>query len=118
MKYVSGDAPIVIASGAEAQLIIAEQKLRSGSLGEAEAILNGLRADHWGLDPLTLSGTLTDDLRVLARERARELYLTGERIATLRRLLDDGVDLFPTGKRGSDTCFPLPERETDTNPNT
>ncbi len=56
MKYVTGDAPIVVASGAEAQLIIAEQKLRAGSLGEAETILNGLRADPWGLGPITLSG--------------------------------------------------------------
>ena len=118
MVYVSGNAPIVVASGAEAQLIMAEQKLRAGDSGGAAQIVNALRADHWGLEPIAFSGTLGEDLRVMARERARELYLTGERIGTLRRLLADGVDLFPTGKSGSDTCFPLPERETDTNPNT
>jgi len=118
MKYTSGDAPIVVASGAEAQLIVAESMIRSGNRAGAETILNGLRASHWGLPALTLSGTPAEDLRVLARERARELYLTGERIATLRRLLTDGIDLFPTPKIGTATCFPLPERETDTNPNT
>jgi len=118
MKYTTGDAPIVVASGAEAQLVIAEQKMRAGQLAAAEAIFNSLRLGHWGLPPITLSGTLAQDLAVLARERARELYLTGERIGTLRRLLVDGVDLFPTGKSGTDTCFPLPEQETDTNPNT
>ncbi len=117
MKYQTADAPIVVASGSEAQLIIAEQKMRSGDRAGAEAIFNSLRNAHWGLPPLTLSGTLEQDLPILARERAREMYLTGERIGTLRRLLAEGIDLFPTGKSGTDTCFPLPERETDTNPN-
>lgn len=117
MKYQTGDSPIVVASGSEARLIIAEKMMRSSDPSGAEAILNDLREDHWGLAPLSLSGTLAQDLPILARERARELWLTGGRIGTLRRLLADGVDLFPTGKSGSDTCFPLPERETDTNPN-
>ena len=117
MKYTTGDADIVVASGAEARLAIAEQKMRSNDAAGAAAILNDLR-QPWGLEPIALSGTLSADLRVLARERARALYLTGERMGTLRRLLVDGIDLFPPNKSGTDTCFPLPERETDTNPNT
>ncbi len=116
-KYTTGDAPIVVASGSEARLIVAEQLMRGGQLAQAAAILNSLRQDHWGLPPITLSGSLAQDLPVLARERARELYLTGERLGTLRRFLLEGTDLYPTGKSGTDTCFPLPERETDTNPN-
>jgi hypothetical protein len=117
MKYTTGDANIVVASWGEAQLAVAEHKLRTNDAAGSAAILNGLR-EKWGLEPLTMSGTLSADLGVLARERARELYLSGERMGTLRRLLVDGVDLFPPNKSGSDTCFPLPERETDTNPNT
>lgn len=118
MKYTTGDDDIVIASGVEAKLVVAEHMMRSNNASGAASILNELRQTNWGLEPITLTGTLSADLRVLARERARELYLTGERMGTLRRLLADGVDLFPTGKEGTDTCFPLPERETDTNPNT
>lgn len=116
-KYTTGNAPIVIASTTEAQLIIAEAHVRAGELPQAAAIVNALRADNWSLPALTFTGNLQDDLRTMARERARELWITGERLATLRRLLVDGIDLFPTGKNGNDTCMPLPRRESDTNPN-
>ncbi len=116
-KYRTADAPIVIASGTEARLILAESKLRTNDPNGAATIVNELRQDHWGLGPITFSGTLAEDLPVMARERARELWLTGERIATLRRYLRDGVDLWPGGKQGTDTCFPVPQIELDTNPN-
>jgi hypothetical protein len=118
MKYASADAPIPVATSSEARLIQAEVLLRNGDPGGAATIVNQLRAEHWGLDPITFSGPLTEDLRIMVRERARELYLIGERLGTFRRVLEsDGIDLFPTGKLGNQTCFPIPERETDTNPN-
>ena len=117
LKYPTADAPIVIASGTEARLIEAEVKLRGNDPGGAAAIVNDLRSAHWGLGPISFSGDLATDLPVMARERARELWLTGERLPTLRRYLEDGVDLFPGGKQGTDTCFPVPQRELDTNPN-
>lgn len=117
LKYPTGDAPIVIASGSEARLIEAEVKLRDDDPGGAAALVNDLRSSHWGLGPISFSGDLAADLPVLARERARELWLTGERLPTLRRFLKDGIDLFPGGKQGTDTCFPVPQRELDTNPN-
>ncbi|MGI9175828.1 MAG: RagB/SusD family nutrient uptake outer membrane protein [Rhodothermales bacterium] len=116
-KYPAGDTPITLASGAEADLIEAEARLRAGNLAGAAALVNALRQSHWSLPPITFTGTLTTNLEIMAQERARELWLTGERIATLRRYLEDGVDLFPAGKLGTETCFPLPQRETDTNPN-
>ncbi len=116
LKYPTADEPIVMASGAEARLIEAEIALRDGVPGDADDIVNDLR-DGWGLGPISFTGTLATDLPVFARERARELWLTGERLPTLRRFLKDGVDLFPGGKQGSDTCFPVPQRELDTNPN-
>jgi hypothetical protein len=117
LKYPTADTPIVMASGAEARLIEAEVKLRDSDPGGAAAIVNDLRSSHWGLGAISFSGDLATDLPVMARERARELWLTGERLPTLRRYLADGVDLFPGGKQGTDTCFPVPQRELDTNPN-
>ena len=117
LKYPTADTPIVMASGAEARLIEAEVKLRGNDPGGAADIVNDLRDSHWDLGPISFSGDLATDLPVMARERARELWLTGERLPTLRRYLEDGVDLFPGGKQGDDTCFPVPQRELDTNPN-
>ena len=117
LKYPTADAPIVMASGAEARLIEAEAKLRGDDPDGAATIVNALRSSNWGLGAISFSGDLVTDLPVMARERARELWLTGERLPTLRRYLKDGVDLFPGGKQGDDTCFPVPQRELDTNPN-
>jgi hypothetical protein len=115
-KYPVGDAPIAMASGAEAELIMAEALLRANDLGGAATIVNHLRLDNWGLAPIAFSGVLTDDLEVMAQERSRELWLTGERLATLRRYLGDGVDLFPD-RDGTDTCLPIPLQEKAANPN-
>lgn len=115
-KMKTGDAPIPMGSSAEAALIRAEVLLRAGDRGGAAALVNPLRA-AWSLPPISFTGPLTADLRVMAEERSRELYLTGERLATLRRYLKDGVDLFPTGTGGTATCFPVPQQELDTNPN-
>jgi hypothetical protein len=115
-KYDSGDDPIVIGSGAEAQLIVAEASLRANDLAGAATIVNQLRQDNWGLAAIAFSGTLTDDLAIMARERARELYITGERLPTSRRYLVDGLDLFPTHS-GTDTCMPVPLQEKDANEN-
>ncbi|HEY9516485.1 MAG TPA: RagB/SusD family nutrient uptake outer membrane protein [Gemmatimonadaceae bacterium] len=116
-KYVSPDAAITISSGAEAELIVAEAKLRAADPSGAAAIVNQLRNDNWGLPAISFSGNLAQDLPIMARERARELWLTGERIATLRRYLADDVNLWPGDKQGTDTCFPVPQLELDTNKN-
>jgi len=90
--------------------------VRAGDRGGAAALVNPLRA-AWGLPPISFPGPLAADLRIMAEERSRELFLTGERLATLRRYLKDGVDLFPAGTGGTATCFPVPQQELDTNPN-
>jgi hypothetical protein len=115
-KYITGDTPIAMASGAEAELIIAEARLRTNDLAGAATIVNHLRADNWGLAPIAFSGVLVDDLEIMARERSRELWLSGERLPTLRRYLDDGLDLFPD-RTGTDTCLPVPLQEKAANPN-
>ena len=76
------------------------------------------------LAPLTLAGSLAADLRTVAAERARELWLTGDRMTTSRRLRRDpgsAIDLFPPVKTenagGDDIAFPIPRLELDNNPN-
>lgn len=116
-KYQTGDVPIVIASGAEAELIVAEDRLRASDLAGAELIVNALRQDNWSLAPIAFTGgDLVGNLTIMARERARELYITGERLPTLRRYLEDSLDLFPV-QTGTDTCFPVPLREKEANDN-
>ena len=140
MRYGRAEAPIPIASGIEARLIRAEAHVRAGQTLQAQGILNDLRADFslraglvWGLNPapppgtlppVVLTGSMTSDLRSVADERARELWLTGDRQATGRRFrLDDsaGLNLFPPVKvaigGGDDLAFPIVRRELEGNPN-
>ena len=138
--YNRADSRVLSASGAEAMLIRAEVAVRSGQTATAEQLLNDLRSDYslratiqWGVDPpdsvdeltdLTLAGTLAQDLRTVAAERARELWLTGDRLTTSRRLRLDptvNIDLFPPVKTringGDDIAFPIVQLELDNNPN-
>ena len=138
--YNRADSRVLAASAAEAMLIRAEAAVRSGQTATAELLLNDLRSDYslratiqWGVDPpdagdelgdLTLAGTLAQDLRTVAAERARELWLTGDRLTTSRRLRLDptvNIDLFPPVKTniggGDDVAFPIVQLELDNNPN-
>lgn len=117
-KYASGADPLPVTSGVEADFIEAELELRDGNTGAAESIVNPYRADH-GLGDMSFTGDLQQDLELLARERAREMWITGRRMGFLRRILEDGVDLFPEKEPGVDwmTCFPIPQNEFDANPN-
>jgi hypothetical protein len=138
--YRRPDSRILVASGVEAQLIRAEVAVRSGQTLVAEQLINDLRADYsfratvnWGveppapadaLQPLVLTDTLETDLRTVAGERARELWLTGDRLTTSRRLRRDAgvaIDLFPPVKGGigggDDIAFPIAQLELDANPN-
>jgi hypothetical protein len=138
--YSRANSRVLVASGAEAMLIRAEAAVRSGQTATAELLLNDLRSDYslratiqWGVDlpdagdelvDLTLAGTFAQDLRTVAAERARELWLTGDRLTTSRRLRLDptvNIDLFPPVKTringGDDIAFPMVQLELDNNPN-
>ena len=94
--------------------IRAEVAVRSSQTATAEQLLNDLRSDYslramiqWGVDPpdsvdeltdLTLTGTFTQDLGTVAAERARELWLTGDRLTTSRRLR---LDPCPRSRPGT-----------------
>ena len=139
MLYQRQDSEILMASGTEAMLIRAEAAVRTGQTAPAEQLLNDLRSDFSlrmqlfsrvglpqasdQLEPLTLTGDDATDLKTVADERARELWLTGDRLTTSRRFRMDepGIDLFPPVKDliggGDDTAFPIVQLELDSNPN-
>ncbi|HEX6940028.1 MAG TPA: hypothetical protein VF158_11505 [Longimicrobiales bacterium] len=133
-KYPGYDADIPFATRAEADMILAEFHVREGTYAAANAIVNGYRSAH-GLPDIDfgnvaalrasfevpLPASADTDLKVrlaaMARERARELWITGERQGTLRRYLQrDGLDLYPVTGEGTDICFPIPQQELDNNP--
>ena len=60
----------------------------------------------------------------LAEQRARDFYLTGQRLGDLRRYAKAGNDIFPAGKYplfndsyGTAKCFIVPLSEKAGNPN-
>jgi len=118
-------APFRLADGLEAQLIHAEAALATGGgdwlttlgtlrstcLGSAAcAPVPGLSAGNLP-DTLTDPGTSDARLDLLMRERAMWLYLTGHRLADLRRLAHiyhrDPETLWPTGLISSPAIPPL-----------
>lgn len=145
------DASIVLASGWEARMIEAEAELRGGSPGDAQDIVNALLEDPaQTLNPMVAvqpdlvepagSGAFTDerlgdfapvefgdeplqgDLVELARARSAGLWLTGERLGTLRRLAEEFDDrlalgLWPDRSSENAISLPVPDAEVDNNTN-
>lgn len=124
LLYTSINDDVVLASGLEARLIIAEASL-STSPATWLALLNTLRAER-GLPPRIDPGTTEGRVRVHFAERAFWLYASGHRLGDLRRMVRhygfDEEDVFPTGAHfkgsnyGDQVNFPIPEDETN-NPN-
>lgn len=119
MKVPTAASPLRIATGDEAQYIIAE--ILGGDA--AVTIINEIRARK-GIDiEWTPAGGDPDEIRdKLIDERRRTLFLDGVRLGDLRRYLDKyGLDFFSTsvphgGEMGDQTCWPLPDIERDNNP--
>ena len=100
-----------IASYKESQLILAEA---STDQTEKLAALNRVRA-LYSIAPLT--GTVTDD--IIIEERRRGLFSEGPRYTDmLRKKLPFQTGTNRKGQTYSDlTCIPLPDVETQNNPN-
>lgn len=119
-KYASAASPIPIASGVEAQLIVAEADLASNPT-EALSIINTSRAA--GNETALPAGTTGADLKnALIEERRRALFLQGQHLYDLIRFqipLDPAAGAkFPGGGTyGSQECMPLPDVEKFNNPN-
>jgi hypothetical protein len=115
-KYTSLSAPIPLATGIEAQLILAEA--RGGS--EGVAILNALR-ESIGLPALTAAEE-ANFTETLFEERSRWLFLQGNRWYDLRLsqlpLNPATGSQYPKGGLyGDQRCWPLPDVERLANPN-
>lgn len=119
LKYATAAAPIRIASGDEAQYIIAE--LAGGAT--AVDIINEVRSRNGISQEWTPSTSDPTEIRdKLIEERFRTLFLEGVHLGDLRRYIDKyGLNLFPTstphGIEVSDrTCLPMPAIERENNP--
>lgn len=117
-KVSSPSSPLRIATGDEAQYIIAD--LVGGQ--EAVDIINAVRARH-GIDiEWTPAGTGPNEIRdKVIDERKRTLFLDGVRLGDTRQYLERyGLDFFPSSTpqgfpMGDQTCLPLPEIERNSN---
>lgn len=113
-KYTgSGAVPLPIASWNEAQLILAE------AVGGQAAIdaMNRVRAAN-GV-PALVADPSSDLEPIILEERRRQLFLEGQRYADmLRKNLPFVTGVNRKGQTfGSVTCVPLPNVETQNNPN-
>ncbi len=118
-KYTSVSAPIAIGSYQEAQLIIAEADIRSGSLATALPILNAERAR--GSQGAFTGTTLAQYLAELIDQRRRELFLDGHHLGDIIRFNiavqpPAGTPYHFGGTYGTQYCFPLPAAERQNNP--
>ena len=153
LRMLTFDNDVPVASGVEARLIQAEAALRAGDVAGYLTFINNLRRAVAARMALLYPGTtysdtrrrffpttlapLTDPgagasspaaaldarVRLLFRERAFWMYLTGHRLGDLRRLIRDygytHTQVFPSGPfyrtpgttYGDDVSFPLPQRE-------
>ena len=109
---------IKFATGLEAQYVIAEA---DGATPATLAFVNARRAVG-NQAPVSLSGA--ELIAELRDQRARDFFLTGQRLGDLRRYLKAGTDLFPKGKYpvftdfyGDNKCFVVPLSEKAGNPN-
>ncbi|HUR00699.1 MAG TPA: RagB/SusD family nutrient uptake outer membrane protein, partial [Gemmatimonadaceae bacterium] len=114
-------ASIRIASYKEAQYIIAEANQGNAA---TLAFVNQERTAN-GMTPST-AVTPAEVMADLRDQRRREFYLDNHRVGDMRRYLSQyNVDEFPSGAYpnsanptyGTLTCFPLPNTETNSNPN-
>ncbi|MEP6551872.1 MAG: hypothetical protein ABJB95_11855, partial [Gemmatimonadales bacterium] len=121
----SGSAPrvdvnfdIKFATGLEAQYDIAEA---DGPTPATLIFVNARRAVG-GQGAVAFTGAAL--MAELAEQRARDFYLTGQRLGDLRRYAKAGSDMFPAGKYplfndsyGTAKCFIVPLSEKAGNPN-
>jgi hypothetical protein len=126
LKYDSYSAPVPIATGVEAKLIIAEATYRGGNYLTALQQLNDLRATA-GLTGLAPATTPAAQENQIFEERAFWLFGTAHRLGDLRRLIGQygrtASAVFPTGTYfkggpyGNQVALRVPQEEEQDNPN-
>jgi starch-binding outer membrane protein, SusD/RagB family len=127
LKYPDRTTGAVLASGVEAQLMVAEAALAGGDAGAWLAALNAPRRSALAapLPDLADPGDAAARVDLTFQERALWLYLTSHRLGDLRRLVRqygrDAEAVFPTGEHhkgqyGTDVNLPISGTERN-NPN-
>jgi len=106
------------ATGLEARYVVAEV---DGPTAATLTFVNERRAVG-GQAAVDLAGAAL--MAELREQRARDFFLTGQRLGDLRRYLKAGVDQFPSGQYpvftdhyGQNKCFVIPLSEKAGNPN-
>lgn len=118
-KYPAADSPIPIATGKEAQLIIAEADIASNPTNTI-SIINTFRAQGnqgpyvGAVDAASLKAEVVE-------QRRRSLFLEGQHLGDLNRynltLVPAAGTTYPGGGQyGSNRCLPLPDVERQNNP--
>jgi len=125
-KYTAQGSPIDLTDGREAQMILAESKLRAGDIPGAMTLVNDLRADA-GVAARNTAITADSAWTYLKLETLIETYLEGRALGLRRRWDGAGKDPATPGglpallrmddRKGKDTCFPIGRTELNTNPN-
>jgi hypothetical protein len=122
-KYTAVSSPIPIATGAEAQLIVAEADINSNRANTL-AIIATMRAA--GNQPAYTGTTPAQDLAEVIDQRRRALFLTGTAFGDIIRY---NLTVSPPAgtstpwnqaygpDQGSQLCLPLPQTELLNNPN-
>lgn len=120
-KYLDASSPMPIATGTEAQLIVAEADLAANDVAGATAIIDGL---HQAAGLPAYTGGTVDEVRthLIQTERRSALFLTGNHLGDVIRYgltlsPASGTPYFNGGDYGTTTCLPLPDNERLNNPN-
>ena len=134
--WINRSDPIPVASGVDARLIQAEERLNAQDVTGMMTILNALRTSAQVLGPLNVPAmstlatpaTQASATSLFFREKGFWQFGRGNRLGDLRRLIRqygrDQTDVFPTGKfhksggaaYGSDVNLPVTDNERQ-NPN-
>jgi hypothetical protein len=121
-KYTTVSTPIPIATGAEAQLIVAEADITSNR-SNTLAIIAAMRTA--GGQPAYTGTTAAEDLAEVIDQRRRALFLTGTALGDIIRynltVAPAAGTLTPWNQaygpdKGSQLCLPLPLTELQNNP--
>jgi hypothetical protein len=117
-KYTSNDDDIALAKGTEALLLRAEAALRSNDIGGAYTLMNQARAVY-GMDALTPAADINGAWDDLQFERGATLWIEGRRLWDLHRwyTAGSGAAEYHPFMEGRQSCYPISEREYNTNPN-
>lgn len=123
-KYTDYGAGVRLASGLEAQYIIAEAQYKQGNPAAALALI----VERQDLDTADGDDFATGDATLieLLDQRARDFYLEGQQMGTWFRnpaatpyVLPAGMEYYaePGSEIGQQTCFVVPDDEVLNNPN-